>query len=244
MNMKTTRVSLFKNQLVFAVSRRGKVFPFFGVNARERHNLYVNYIVTGDHVSLHAEHSPAIKHHRSRDSRSDLYEVEVQRHDKGHIYEILGSRGVSVDWFDERHLRPLDEGILASFKASKTSHLRIMRYEEFLEAGWRGGGLSVASVVVPRDVGAANPKEVLDRFLPPRDKEVIITHPWFDHLLVLTVFDAPVPPRSGSFGVGHRVRMRARAGAGPLLIRPFPKRKRGESVILDKGGWEEIEDRD
>ena len=121
---------------------------------------------------------------------------------------------------------------------TKVNYLRIIIWEVFKKAGYDGGGLCISGVLLPasKEPEQSKIKETLDKYIPPREKETRFKCKFDGKCLLLTVYDAKIPPFGSILGVSHKINMVAEGkGEKELIIKLFPKR--GEKAIVKNPGW-------
>jgi len=244
-------VHLTDYQLLYTVETKGRLYPYFGINAPNTTNLYITYFVTGEHLSIHANHKPMIKHLRGgmlkhlRGGKNDLYEIEVEDWSGDNFYEPLGISGVAVDWFSEQHMRPITEDQATLFAASNKRFLVRMMLDEYIAAGWTSGGLCVTGVVIPTAVKFTPDKlkTAREKYLPKfSDKEVILPYYCHNKCVLLHLYDAAMSPLSMKVGVCHKIDLQT-SDPGPhqFFVKAFPKK--GEKSLVElKGKWIKIKE--
>lgn len=227
--MKT--VHLNDNQLLYTVETKGHLYPYFGINAPNKTNLYINNFVTGNHLSIHANHKPMLKHLRG--DKKDLYEIEVEDWSGDNFYEPLGSWGVAINLFSEQHMRPITEEQATLFAEANKRFLVRMILDEYIAAGWTGVVIPTAVEFTPDKL-----KTTREKYLPKlSDKEEILAHYCHKKCVILSLYDAAMLPFSRKVGVCHKIDLKT-SGSGPhqVLVKAFPKK--GENSIAElKGEW-------
>lgn len=228
--------NILKNHLLFSMQRNDVIFPLVGVYAPNNRNMYLNYYMTGEHLSVHANSSP-IQHLRRADN-TDWYEMPIDGWDDPNLRVPLGSCALGIEHFDRKRRPSLHDSHNNYYDNAENQKHCILDWEAFEQAGYTSGGIGISALLLSSSdlPSVADAADEFHSYFPPLENEYFHGIRYPEKAIVLRFSDEQMRASGIRFGVSHKLNVRAKAGAGELLIKPLPKR--GEDVIVDLGGWE------
>lgn len=240
------KISLLEQNLILSIRKGEKIIPFFAISTPDENNIYVNYLLIGKHLTLHASRAPFIKRVRDNYTKNNMYERKLCDFSKPEAHEIIEGYSFSYDLLDREEIKSFTEGQMKIFDSKENNHLWIYAFEELEKSGWQKGGLGIQGVLLPasREPESSEIKNIMKKYLSPKgEKETSIKCKFSDKCLLLSIYnDEVIAPSSYSLGTHFNLNMKTTTPGAELIIK-IPK-KWNDDIITKNAGWTRIEDKE